>query len=639
VSLGTRAETTSLREFLRTETAGAAVLLLAVATALAWANTDLHGYEAFWGTPVSVRVGGHGMLLTVRGWIDSGLMTFFFFVVGLEARREFDIGELRERSRLILPLAAGVCGMLLSVAVYLVVTAGTGAAHGWGAAMSTDTAFALGVLGTLGTRMPPRLRVFVLTLAIVDDFLSLVVIAGAYSVSVSVPALVTGLLVLAVILAVRAAGVQRGAVFLGLVAVAWTAFLYSGVDPVVVGLVVGLLTYAHPADRSDLRRATELYRSFREQPTPELERSLRLGIASAISPNGRLQRLFHPWTSFVIVPLFALANSGVSLDARQLEAAFTSPVTWGILLGYVLGKPVGILLGTVLVTRLSRGRVRTLVGWAALGAGGGLAAVGFTVSLLIATLAFHGPQLAAAKTGILCGIPVSFLLTWAITACVSLLPRGRRMTYLIGRAETIIDLQVPVDPDRDHIKGPPDALVTLVEYGDYECPHCGRAERVIDHLLNDLDGVRYVWRHLPLTDIHPQAQLAAEAAEVAGQAGRYWEMHALLLSHQGALRLPDLREYAVRVGLDAERFERSLLRHEGAARVGEDIESADLSGVAGTPTFFVNGRRFYGAYDAAALSAAVGAAFDRAWVKQATAAAPDRRPAREGQRGRRTAGR
>lgn len=621
---GARADTTSVREFLRTETAGAAVLLLAVATALAWANTDLHGYEEFWNTPLSVNAGGHGLLLTVRGWVDSGLMTFFFFVVGLEARREFDLGELRERTRLLLPVSACVCGMLLSAAVYLAVTAGAGAAHGWGAALSTDTAFALGVLGTLGTRMPPRLRVFVLTVAIVDDFLSLAVIAVAYSVSLSVPALLTGLLVLAVIVVMRGRGVRRGAVYLLLAAVAWTAFLCSGVDPVVLGLVMGLLTYAHPADRSHLTRATELYRSFREQPTPELERSLHLGIASAVSPNGRLQRLFHPWTSFVVVPLFALANAGVPLGVRQLEEAFTSPVTWGILLGYVLGKPAGILLGTFLVTRLSRGRVRTLVGWAALGAGGGLAAVGFTVSLLIATLAFHGPRLAEAKTGILCSIPCSFLLTWSITAGISRLPRSRRMKYLIGRAETITDLQVPVDPDRDHIRGPRDALVTVVEYGDYDCPYCGRAEHAINRLLQDVEGVRYVWRHLPLTDIHPQAQLAAEAAEVAGQAGRYWEMHDLLLSHQGALRLPDLREYAVRAGLDAERFERSLLRHEGAARVAEDVESADLSGVAGTPTFFVNGRRLYGAYDADTFSRVVGAALDRARVKRARAEASGR---------------
>ncbi|MER6066315.1 Na+/H+ antiporter NhaA [Streptomyces sp. NPDC001792] len=202
--------------------------------------------------------------------------------------------------------------------------------------------------------------------------------------------------------------------------------------------------------------------------------------------------MFHPWTSFVIVPLFALANAGVPLGAGQLEEAFSSPVTWGILLGYVLGKPAGILLGTFLVTRLSRGRVRTLVGWAALGAGGGLAAVGFTVSLLIAALAFHGPRLAQAKTGILCSIPCSFLLTWAITAAVSRLPRGRRMTYLIGRAETITDLQVPVDPDRDHIRGARDALVTVVEYGDYDRPYCGRAERVINRLLQDVEGVRYV---------------------------------------------------------------------------------------------------------------------------------------------------
>jgi Na+/H+ antiporter NhaA len=610
-------ETTPLREFLRTETAGAAILVLAVAVALAWANIDVHGYEAFWNASVSLRIGPHGVALTCRAWINSGLMTLFFFVVGLEARREFDMGELRERRRLVLPFAAGIGGMIVSVAVYLLVNRHDGAARGWGVALSTDTAFALGILGTLGGRMPPRLRVLVLTVAIVDDFCSLLVITAAYSVSVDMLALLTGMLTLVGVLGVRALGVRHGGVYLVLACAAWASFMRSGVDPVMVGLVMGLLTYAHPADRADLLRATQLYRSFREQPTPEMERTVRLGIASVISPNGRLQRLFHPWTSFVIVPLFALANAGVSFDSQQLAQAFTSPITWGILLGYALGKPAGILLASFLVTRLSRGRVRTLVGWVAVGAGGSLAAVGFTVSLLIATLAFRGPELAQAKIGILCTVPCSLALSWTVTMTLNLLPQANRMKYLLGRAEAIVDLQVPVDPERDHIRGPLEALVTVVEYGDYECPYCARAEQTIVTLLEDFDDFRYVWRHLPLADVHPQAQLAAEAAEIAGAAGRYWQMHDLLLAHQGSLGVRDLRAYAGQIGLDPERFTRALRRRDGAGRVAEDVESADLAGVAGTPTFFVNGRRFHGAYSADTFSAAVRAARDRALVNRA----------------------
>jgi protein-disulfide isomerase len=171
---------------------------------------------------------------------------------------------------------------------------------------------------------------------------------------------------------------------------------------------------------------------------------------------------------------------------------------------------------------------------------------------------------------------------------------------------------VPVDPERDKVRGPLDAPITVVEYGDFECPYCGRAESVLRALLADFGDVRYVWRHLPLTDVHPQAQLAAEAAEAAAEQDAFWEMHDLLLSHQGDLRPPDLLRYAGELGLDAESFGRHLRRHQGAARVAEDVDSADLSGVSGTPTFFINGRRHRGAYDITHLSAAVRAARQRA---------------------------
>ncbi len=173
---------------------------------------------------------------------------------------------------------------------------------------------------------------------------------------------------------------------------------------------------------------------------------------------------------------------------------------------------------------------------------------------------------------------------------------------------------MPVDPDRDHVRGPRHAPVTVVEYGDYECPYCGQAEPVVRELLGDFGDVRYVWRHLPLTDVHVHAQLAAEAAEAAAAQGRYWDMHDLLMSHQGELRLDHLRKYADALGLDTQRFDRDLRSHRGAARIAEDVESADLSQVAGTPTFFVNGRRHHGAYDIGSLSAAVRAARERAAI-------------------------
>ncbi|MEV6206954.1 Na+/H+ antiporter NhaA [Kitasatospora sp. NPDC051914] len=603
---------TPLRDFLRTETGSAAVLLAATLAALIWANAAPGSYDSFWETVLAVRLGDAGVSLDLREWVNSGLMTLFFFVIGLEARREFDMGELRERRRIAVPLIAGVCGMAVPVAIYLAVNAGDGEAGGWGTAMSTDTAFALGMLALFGRRLPEALRTFILTVSVVDDFVALGVIAIAYSGSIDLPALLAGLGVFAVILLVRAAGVRRGGVYALLGVALWVALLESGVDPVVTGLAMGLLTYAYPASRGDLERATDLFRLFREQPTPELERSLRVGLATAISPNERLQRVYHPWTSYVIVPLFALANAGITFGSEQLTRALHSPVTLGIVLGYVLGKPVGILGSALLTTAFSRGRLRPPVGWGAVAAGGSIAGIGFTVSLLIATLAFDGPRLEEAKVGILAAVVCASAATWAVTRAIGLMPQRGRMRALLGTSESIVDLAASVDTDRDHIRGPLDALVTVVEYGDFECPYCGQAEPVVRELLAGHGDVRYVWRHLPLNDVHPHAQLAAEAAEAAGRQGAYWEMHDLLLSHQGALKIPDLLRYAEAVGADAERFERDLRARAGAGRVAEDVDSADLSGVSGTPTFFVNGRRHHGAYDIAGLTEAVRAARERA---------------------------
>jgi Na+/H+ antiporter NhaA len=506
---------TPLRDFLRTETGSATVLLAATVAALVWANVAAASYESFWRLHLSVGIGPVGASLTLRECVNSGLMALFFFVAGLEARREFDMGELRDRRVVALPLVVGLAGMLVPVGVFLAANAGGPSVHGWGAAMSTDTAFALGMLALFGQRFPRRLHTFILTVSIVDDLVALGVIAVAYTGDIAVPALLVAIGLFAVALAVRAAGVRRGVVFFLLGLAVWVALLESGVDPVVVGLALGLLTYAYPAARSDLERASVLFRSFREQPTAELERSVRLGLAAAISPNERLQRMYHPWTSYLIVPLFALANAGVTVSFDLLGRALTSPVTLGILIGYVVGKPVGILGASWLTARVSRGRLRPPVGWGAVAGGGTIAGVGFTVALLIATLAFRGDALAEAKIGVLAAVVCAFGLTCALAGVLRALPAQRRNRALLGTAGGVTDLAVPVDPERDHIRGPADAPVTVVEYGDFECPYCGLAEPVVRDLLADFGDVRYVWRHLPLGDVHPNARLAAEAAEAA----------------------------------------------------------------------------------------------------------------------------
>jgi Na+/H+ antiporter NhaA len=607
---------TALRRFLQAETGSGAALFAAAVIALIWANLDNASYQRVWTTELTVRLGRSAVSLDLRHWINSGLMTLFFLVVGLEARREFDIGEFRDRPRVVLPVLAGVGGMIGAIAVYLAFNAGHSSVHGWGAAMSTDTAFALGVFALLGRRVPDRLRGFILTVTVVDDIVGLVVIATVYTRHLTTGPLLVAIAAFAVALAFARKNIHHGMLYLALAAVAWVALVKSGVDPIVVGLGMGLIAYAAPAARPDLERASDLFRDFREQPTPGLARLVRSGIRTALSPNDRLQQLYHPWTSYVIVPLFGLANAGITIDGSFLSHAYTAPVTLGIAVGYVLGKPAGVSLMTVLVTKVTGGRFQPPVGWAAVVGGGAIAGTGFTVSLLIASEAFTGAELQEATLGVLTAAVASALLTWAVFFAASRLPGPVRARALLGRSEVIVDLVDPVDPEHDHVRGPASAPITLVEYGDFACPFCGQAEPIIRELLADFGDLRYAWRHLPLSDVHPNARLGAEAAEAAAAQGAFWELHDLLLEHQTELGFRDVIGYARQLGLDVDRFADELRAHRWSDRVDRDIESADLSGVAGTPTFFVNGQRQHGAYDIDTLSRVVRSAHARARVSE-----------------------
>jgi Na+/H+ antiporter NhaA len=605
---------TPFRSFIQTETGGASVLLGASIAALVWVNIDASSYTSLWHATLSIRVGSGSLSQDLRSWVNSGLMTFFFFVVGLEARREADIGELRERRRVALPLLAGIGGMVVPVAIYLAVNAGDSSAHGWGTAMSTDTAFALGMLAIVGPRFPDRLRAFMLTVVVVDDIVALLVIATVYTAHVERTPLLVALAFFAAAVVVRTRGTRSGIVYFALGAATWVAMMKSGVDPVVVGLAMGLLIYAYPAGRADLERATDEFRLFREQPTPELARRARVGIEAALSPNERLAQVWHPWTSYLIVPLFAFANAGIPLNPGFLRHAFTSPITLGILIGYCVGKPIGIAGTAALVTAVSRGRLRPPVGWGSVAGAGAISGIGFTVSLLIASLAFDGTQLQEAKAGVLASALVASGLSWSVFRLIERMPIPRRSRALLGTATAILDLADPVDPGRDHIRPRTDGLVTMVEYGDLECPYCGQAEPVIRELLAGHADITYVWRHLPLDDVHPHARLAAEATEAAAEQGAFWEMHDLLLTHQDALKLPDLVRYAGELGLDVEAFTDAVKQRRYHSRVQSDVDGADLSGVTGTPTFFINGRRHRGAFDLDTLSAAVKVAGARAVI-------------------------
>jgi Na+/H+ antiporter NhaA len=597
-----------IRSYLHAETGGAIALAGAALAALLWSNVSPSTYASVWETKLALTLGGHELATDLRGWVNEGLMTLFFLVVGLEAKRELDLGELRERTRLAIPVIASLGGMLLAAGIYLAINAGGPGAHGWGAAVSTDTALALGTLALLTRGRAIRVRVFLLTVVVIDDLVALLVIALGYTGHVSVTALAVALGLFGALFLLRWAGTWRGPTAALLGVGIWFAMFESGVDAVIAGLAIGLITSAYPPPRDSLERSTELARSFREQPTPELAYSAVASLTSAISPNERLQYKLHPWTSRVIVPLFALANAGIHLDGDLLSSAVTSPVTLGIVAAYVLGKPAGIVGASWLATLCG---ARLTITFPAMAVGAASAGIGFTVSLLVATLAFQGALLEQAKIGVMFTAILSPGLAWLAIQVMRRLPAEVRARQLGATAETIVDLADDVDERVDHIRGRTDAPVTLLEYGDYECPYCADAAPILANLLERHgDEVRYVWRHLPLTDVHPSAQLASEAAEAVGATSDYWDMHDWLLANQD-LSPSEIYRHVADLGLDVNRFSDDLRRRRYAQRIARDVQSADASGVSGTPTFFINGRRHQGVYDIDTLTRAVKAARGR----------------------------
>ncbi|HEY3528865.1 MAG TPA: Na+/H+ antiporter NhaA [Nocardioides sp.] len=601
-----------LRRFLRTETASAGLVLVSVVAALVWASVATAGYAGFWEGPIAVRLGDWVGTVTARDVVNQGLMTAFFLVVGLEARREFDLGALRERRKAAVPLMLGVAGMLVPVGIYLAVTHGSAGASGWGAAMSTDTALSLGALTVLGRSMPARVRTFLLTVLVVDDIAALLVIAVVYSRPPQLTPLAVAAAAYATLLATRRLPFQqRRTAYAVSGIVIWGGLLTAGVDPVVAGLLIGLATSAETPSRGSLEEATTLVRRFRERPMPELASAARTGLIASLSANTRLQYAFHPWASRVVVPLFALANAGVPLTPASLAHALRSPIGLGIALAYVVGKPLAMTGGSWLVGRASRGSLHPQVGLGAVAGSGVTAGIGLTVSLLVADLAFTGADLRDAKIGLLAAAFTAGLLSSAAFRLLAALPEPLRARAVHGSDRDPIDLVEPVDPRTDHVLGTRTPLVTIVEYGDFECPWTAMASPTSQEILAANPDVRYVWRHLPLTDVHPHAEIAAEAAEAAGAQGRYWSMHHALLADQGAFELEDLLSHASRLGLDLGRFRTDLTSHRHALRVARDIDSADASGVAGTPTFFINGRRHDGPPDIATLTGAIAEARTR----------------------------
>jgi NhaA family Na+:H+ antiporter len=420
-----------LQSFLEAEASSAILLLAAATIALVWANSPFReSYEDLWETVVTFRIGGWELSEDLRHWVNDALMSLFFLVVGLEIKREFLTGELRDPRAATVPVVAAIGGMIVPAGIYVALNAGGEGASGWGIPMATDIAFALGVLTLAARSAPASLKPFLLTLAIVDDIGAIVVIAIFYSDGVTVAPLAIAAAMLIVMVAAQRFDVRATWVYVVLGIGIWVAFYESGVHPTIAGVLLGLLTPAEPFQRPRAvsAEAIKTAQATQDDPHPpdaDAPQWLRLAWLSreAVSPLVRVEVALHPWTSYLIVPVFALANAGVVLTADGLRAATTSSVTLGVVLGLVVGKVVGITLASFLAVRSGLGRPPAGSGWRHLIGVSAVAGIGFTVSLFVTDLAFSGSALAEeAKVGILVASALAGLLGYAILRSAPTVP-------------------------------------------------------------------------------------------------------------------------------------------------------------------------------------------------------------------------
>jgi NhaA family Na+:H+ antiporter len=397
-------------------------LLGATVLALLWANSPWNGsYERLWETVMTVSVGQWHLTEDLRHWVNDGLMAIFFFVAGVEIKRELVDGDLRDPRAAALPVLAALGGMVVPAILFTVVNVGGAGSHGWGVPMATDIAFAVGMVVLLGKRVPPGLKLFLLTLAIADDIGAIVVIAVFYAQSVDFLALGVAALAFGAVVALRRLGVLSLAPYAIVAVVAWLAMFESGVHATIAGVVLGLLTPARPYAPASL--ATEWAADLDDEPSRAELATMETMARHAVSPAERLQHLLHPLASYAIIPIFALANAGIEISSGMLDGDGATRVALGVVLGLVVGKTVGITLASWLAVRLGLGVLpagatwRHLVGVAALGG------VGFTVALFVSGLAFDDPALGdAAKLGILAG---SVLAAVVGSVLLTLMPRAR----------------------------------------------------------------------------------------------------------------------------------------------------------------------------------------------------------------------
>ncbi|WP_370514908.1 Na+/H+ antiporter NhaA [Glutamicibacter sp. JC586] len=584
---------------LRTESGSAVLLIVVTSIALIWANSPLSSsYFDLWRQSMGIDVGPFGLHLDLHHWINDGLMVVFFFVVGLEVRQEFAHGALRDSSRARLAAIAGISGVAVPAVVYVLVVGSSGGdgLQGWGAVVGTDTAFMLGAFAIVGPRLSGQLRVFLLTLTVVDDFLAVSIIGVFYSDEIRLVPLLIALGCLFALWLLDRSRQWSAAPYVGIVIVLWLATLSSGIHASLAGMIAGLLVPAYPTRRHKVVAARQLFRDFWQSPSAASARAVGRGLSKGVSVNERLHEYLRLPTALVVVPIFALANAGVDLRGGVMAEALGSSVTWGVIAGLVLGKFLGVGIATFLAVRMGAGRLPEGVGMGSVFGGAALSGIGFTMSLLIIGLAFDassdlGRQ---ATVGVLVAMALATVLGWTIFKVAA-----RRWGE--ETADLPMTLDSPVDPEVDHIRGSEDAQLTLVEFVDFECSYCAHATGSWEDLHKRFgDDLRYVVRHLPH---HPHGPLAARAAEAAAKQDMFWPWLDFVFARQHALEREDLIGYAAELGLDVEAFIRDLDSAEVAARVERDMASATASGAHATPTFFVDGCRLTGSYDARTLTA------------------------------------
>lgn len=405
-----------LMHFLRIEASGGFVLLACTVVALTLANSSwADTFSGIWNVPLTISIGDVQLNHSLQDWINEGLMTIFFFVAGLEIKRELVYGELKDKRAALLPVIAALGGMIVPALLYIISTPGQAGINGWGIPMATDIAFVIGFLSLLGKRVPHGLKVFVLSLAIVDDLGAILIIASAYSSNISIAALFLGFLGLGITNLLNRLGVRQVPVYVFVGILIWLALSFSGIHPTIAGVLLGLLTPANA--RIGDRAFLDVLSSFGERWKLESNMSshkhrsnymnnLINTAREAVSPLERLERALHPWVAFFIMPVFALANAGVPLAIE----AMTTSISISVMLGLILGKSIGILLFSWLAVNLFGAQLPERVNWKILLGSGFLCGVGFTMSIFIASLALEGDFLIAGKVGTLLGSAISAII-------------------------------------------------------------------------------------------------------------------------------------------------------------------------------------------------------------------------------------